>query len=75
MEHFYKKNENSLCCSPDDLETEIKILTAADIENIRKIPSFQVHVENSSKDERKLLLLDDNYTKVKLGLYSLLYKM
>lgn len=68
MEHFYKKNEYSLCCNPDDVEKQIKELTAADIENIRKIPSFQVHVENSNKDERKLLLLDDNYTKVKPGL-------
>lgn len=64
MEHFYKKNHMALCCDADDLEKGVKLLTGADIENIRKLPSFQTHVEKSAKDERKLLLLDDECTKV-----------
>ncbi|KAK6628273.1 hypothetical protein RUM43_002085 [Polyplax serrata] len=63
MEHFFNKNHYSLCCSMDDLDKHVKQLKDDDIEGIRRIPSFQKFVEGSSKDDRVLLLLNNDHTK------------
>lgn len=65
MEHFYKRNHFSLCCPLDNVTKEAKELTEEEIENIRKLPSFKKLVEDSSKDDRKSLLLNSNFTRVR----------
>lgn len=63
MEHFYRKPQMILCCTSSELSPNSKQLSSAHIENLRRLPSFQKHVEESSIDERKRLLLDDKQTK------------
>lgn len=63
MEHFFRKPQMVLCSGLDDLKANAKKLSDESIENLRRFPSFRKFVEQSKIDERKLLLLDDKYTK------------
>ena len=64
MEHFYDKSHFTLCCSPENLEKNVEKLSDQDVENMRRIPSFQRFVEKSTKEDRHLLLLNNEHSKV-----------
>ncbi|EEB17963.1 origin recognition complex subunit, putative [Pediculus humanus corporis] len=63
MEHFYDKSHFTLCCSPENLEKNVEKLSDQDVENMRRIPSFQRFVEKSTKEDRHLLLLNNEHSK------------
>ena len=55
MEHFFDKDINSLCCSLDQLEDHLAMLTPADVAHIRKLPSFVAYEEKCKKSEKEML--------------------
>ena len=63
MEHFYSKN-HYIVCSPNNGHDSISNLNSSELDNLRSLSSFRRYVEKQCLEERKKLLLDDEYFKV-----------
>lgn len=72
MEHFYSKN-HYIVCSPNNVQNSISNFNTADLDNLRSLSSFRRYVEKQSLEERKKLLLDDEYFKVFLIIHLFLH--
>ncbi|KAG7175800.1 Origin recognition complex subunit 3-like, partial [Homarus americanus] len=63
MEHFLGNSSTFLCCSAPERALRIRAMTPAQLDIIRKLPSFRSYVENRPPKEQAVLLLDEKVTK------------
>lgn len=63
MEHYYGDNTKSLCCNREMLDEAIINLSAEDLENIRRLPSFRPFLESQDSKTKISLFKDDNFFK------------
>ncbi|XP_042243537.1 origin recognition complex subunit 3-like [Homarus americanus] len=63
MEHFMGNSSTFLCCSAPERALRIRAMTPAQLDIIRKLPSFRSYVENRPPKEQAVLLLDEKVTK------------
>ncbi|KAK3870240.1 hypothetical protein Pcinc_024504 [Petrolisthes cinctipes] len=63
MEHFLGNSSSFLCCSASKRASLIKAMTPAQLDIIRKLPSFRTYVEKCPPKEQAALLLDEKVSK------------
>lgn len=66
MEHYYGDNTKSLCCGRPMLDEAIANLTAEDLENIRRLPSFRPFLESQDCRTKISLFEDDDFFRASL---------
>lgn len=64
IQHFYANNVNSLCCQPHKIESRISSLTDEDLNEIKKLPSIEKHIQQLTKKGNKDELLENSKFKV-----------
>ncbi|XP_026298436.1 origin recognition complex subunit 3 isoform X3 [Apis mellifera] len=63
IQHFYANNVNSLCCQPHKIENRISSLTDEDLNEIKKLPSIEKHIQQLTKKGNKDELLENSKFK------------
>ncbi|XP_068249965.1 origin recognition complex subunit 3 [Palaemon carinicauda] len=66
IEHFTSSSASVLCCSASDRKHVMKTMKSAQLDSIRKLPSFRTYVERCPPKEQAALLLDEKETKGKI---------
>ncbi|KAK8381467.1 hypothetical protein O3P69_018502 [Scylla paramamosain] len=63
MEHFMGHASSVLCCPAANRPALLRNVTSAQLDLVRKLPSFKTFVEAAPPKEQVALLLDDSHTK------------
>lgn len=66
IQHFYANNVNSLCCQPHKIKNRMSSLTDEDLNEIKKLPSIEKHIQQLTKDGNKDELFENSKFKVYL---------
>lgn len=66
IQHFYANNVNSLCCKRREIASRVAALSDEDLNEIKKLPSIEKHMERLKTDENKEPLAQNNFKVVQL---------
>ncbi|XP_066984127.1 origin recognition complex subunit 3 [Macrobrachium rosenbergii] len=66
LEHFTSSAASILCCPAANRKQVMKAMKPAELDGIRKLPSFRTYVEGCPPKEQAALLLDEKETKGKV---------
>ncbi|XP_060580471.1 origin recognition complex subunit 3-like [Ruditapes philippinarum] len=63
MDHYMTQSLSFLCCPLNNVESVVKTMDSADVEQLRHLKSFMRYVEKCSVKEQPDLLLKDSFAK------------
>ncbi|XP_058472192.1 origin recognition complex subunit 3 isoform X1 [Solea solea] len=63
LEHFHSQPLSVLCCKKKEARRNLMQLSHANLERVRKLPSFKRYVEKQEQQEQVNLLQDDGHLK------------